>query len=239
LTVRSDTDRAFVFYEQFYKENPRASIDMAAKAADKAGAPILKEVASEARRKVLEMAKKPEIDWKLLPENQAPGPKPFVPPAEWSKPKAVQPPEPAPEPTPAAVEEPEPDADGRKAFVNKMLDEDPSVHPTIIQAEMLKKFGKGMDHRYIYESARIAREQNGLPQIRYRVETEGRASPTPVIVNTPEPGPDPVSSAVRDFVAALKHAGIRPESFLLSINREWEVEFTYDRLISSSGKMKL
>lgn len=231
---KTETNRALAFYEEYFSKNPEASIDMAAKAADDAGAPIIKEIASAARRKVLEAQR---IKLQIVP-NMTEEKKPFVPPAKWSMPKQpvetpkatemVQPEEPK-------KEEPkeEDDLAARKKFVNDLIEKDPGIKPVIIQARMVEKFGKGMDSRYIYDCCRVAREMHGLPQIPYRVDPDGRASPGAGM------HPDLVAEAVRDFVGTLKAAGLRFESFVLSINSDYEAEFTYERKISNSGKVKL
>jgi hypothetical protein len=133
------------------------------------------------------------------------------------------------------TEEPkeEDDVAARKKFVNDMIEKDPGIKPVIIMAELVKKFGRGMDSRYIYECCRVAREIHGLPQIPYRVDPEGRASPGAYY------NPDLVAEAVKDFVGTLKAAGLRFENLTLAINGEWEAEFTYERKISSSGKVKI
>jgi len=220
------------FYLVFFEKNPEASIDAAAKAADDAGAPIIKDIASLARRTVRENVKPTQLQ--IVPPEEK---KPFVPPASWSMPKAL--PEPEPMPLPPPVEEKkeekveEDDLAARKRFVNDLIEKDPGIKPVIIQARMVEKFGRGMDSRYIYDCCRVAREMHGLPQIPFRVDPDGRASPGAGQM------PDLVAESVKDFVATLKAAGLRFENLTLSINSEWEAEYAYERKVSSSGKVKL
>lgn len=111
---------------------------------------------------------------------------------------------PVPEPVqgrPAAPSKPHPLMRGaqqraeKRQYVNELLDADPGLDPQIIIGKLKERFRSSLDHRYIYDTCRIARELHQLPQLplrepHARVDTERRPLPTfeaPVVVAGPAP----------------------------------------------------
>lgn len=81
----------------------------------------------------------------------------------------------------------------KRQYVNELLDADPGLDPQIIVGKLKEKFQSALDHRYIYDTCRVARELHQLPQLNLRephlrVGTERRALPTfeaPVVTAGP------------------------------------------------------
>lgn len=81
----------------------------------------------------------------------------------------------------------------KRQYVNELLDADPGLDPQIIVGKLKEKFQSALDHRYIYDTCRVARELHQLPQLNLRephlrTDTERRALPTfgaPVVAAGP------------------------------------------------------
>jgi hypothetical protein len=58
----------------------------------------------------------------------------------------------------------------RRQWLNDALDKDPGADPLKLLLEMRERFGVGIDSGYLYDTCRVARELNGLPQIPERGE---------------------------------------------------------------------
>jgi len=91
----------------------------------------------------------------------------------------------------------------KRQYVNELLDADPGLDPQIIVGKLKEKFQSALDHRYIYDTCRVARELHQLPQLNLRephlrTDTERRALPTFEAPVT-SAGPAPESDA--DFAA--------------------------------------
>lgn len=79
----------------------------------------------------------------------------------------------APAPVPAPVTPPRPTGTSRSAsdralrrqYLNELLDKDPGADPIILLARLKERFGVALDHGYVYETCRVAREIAGLPEL--------------------------------------------------------------------------
>lgn len=229
----SDTRRAWRFYLAYFTEHPDASIDAAAKAACAANEPAINSIAAKVRRQVREGA--PQTSQPVVIDN--PPKKSFVSPAEWSAPKpGLLPPtpqleEPAQEKPMAVAPVPVDINTQKQRYVDDQLTEDPSLRPQVLMGRLIERFGTGTSHEYVYESCRAARELHGLEPI-----------PTKERMSRPrfEGAADEVlTEHVRDFVRQLKAAGLQLERFTLTVNGEWEVEFSAEQKVINSGKLKL
>lgn len=91
----------------------------------------------------------------------------------------------------------------KRQYVNELLDADPGLDPQIIVGKLKEKFQSALDHRYIYDTCRVARELHQLPQLNLRephlrTDTERRPLPT---FGAPAVGAEPAPESDTDFAA--------------------------------------